>query len=179
MGPILRQLPLYGAKQPGAEKTNHARRIYKLIMDEPRARALLTSTYGIGEDIQPAMGTQLTQYNDPTEKAAAEDLGQSKWNFHWAGVIFTDGEDYVTLENCAVELEDATAQEIQANSDAFNEANDPRARTVTNPRYTKQDLINDRWYFKLYGKGEQSFHSKMLADDHATPHAITVPIAKS
>jgi hypothetical protein len=170
---IIQQLTQYATKAAGSEKTNHGRRIYKAILAQARAKALFSSTFGINQDITPAVGTQLTQYNDPAEKAEAETRGESKWNFHWAGVILTDGSDYVTLENCAVELDDATAQEIAANSDAFHPDH-----TVKHPRFTKQDQINDRWYFKLYGQGAQSFHAQMLNDPHATESALTVPINK-
>jgi hypothetical protein len=75
-------------------------------------------------------------------------------------------------------LEDATTAEMGENIDILNDHQNPKARTVKNQRYTKQDILNNRWYFKAYGANHQSFHDEMLADPHATPSAITLPIRK-
>jgi hypothetical protein len=144
--------------------------VYKKILAHAPAKALFSTTFGINEALAPAIGTAITQVNDVAEKDASH---EEKWNFHWAGVIMRDGADYVTLENCAVELDDATVEELRHNSDAFREN-----RTVISGMYTKQDLINERWYFKMHGTGAQSFHSENLLDPHATPSAITLPFAK-
>lgn len=164
--------------QAGKSKIDAGILRYKKVLATEGANKLFASTFGINEALAPAVGTALTQVNDPAEKATAEEQGQEKWNFHWAGVILRDGADYTTLENCAVEISDATAQQITDNADIVNEGTNPQTRTMKSQRYTKQDLINDRWYFKLYGPEKQSFHAENLADPHATPSAITLPVSK-
>ncbi len=34
--------------------------------------------------------------------------------------------------------------------------------------------LNDKWYFEMYGKAQQSFHAEALKDPHATPAAISM-----
>ena len=167
---IWSELRRYKKMPIGVPKTQAAPIIYKKILAHSAAKRLFSKTFGINEALAPRLGTAITQVNDQAEKEQSE---QDKWNFHWAGVIMRDGSDYVTLENCAVELDEATAEEIRLNSDAFQ----PN-RTVTNQKYSKQDLINERWYFKMHGVGSQSFHSENLEDPHATPSVITLPFAK-
>jgi hypothetical protein len=168
---IVTELDKYSKLPIGLTKSGRAPMVYKKILAHAPAKALFATTFGINESLAPAIGTAITQVNDQAEKEASQ---EDKWNFHWAGVIMRDGSDYVTLENCAVELDEATAEEIAANSDAFREN-----RTVTSGMYTKQDLINQRWYFKMHGTGGQSFHAENLLDTHATPSAITLPFAKA
>ena len=172
---IIQSLERY-KRVSGKTKTETGPVAYKAILADDAAKKLFADTFGVNEALAPTIGTALTQVNDPVEK---ETSTGEKWNFHWAGVIMTDGKDYVTLENCAVEISDATAGEIVENTDIVNEATDPQERTMKNPRYTKQDLINDRWYFKMYGEGKDSFHATNLADTHATPSAITLPVSKA
>jgi hypothetical protein len=52
------------------------------------------------------------------------------WNYHWAGVVARDGEDSVTLENFT--------RDERVVSGRFHDA---------------------RWYFEMYGTGDQSFHT--------------------
>ncbi|MCB9702413.1 MAG: DUF4157 domain-containing protein [Myxococcales bacterium] len=52
-----------------------------------------------------------------------------KWNYHWAGVVARDGDDSVTLEN-------------------YTRDNAKRIGKTADPR----------WYFQMYGVGDQSFH---------------------
>lgn len=193
---IVSALEAYNKLSEGPTKALRGSMIYKLILAQPQAKKLLMSTFGINEDIAPAIGTSLTQINDEAERAEEDNkpVGekQDKWNFHWAGVILNGngGKDYISLENCAVELSDATDAEMLLNSDAFNEGapldgegaitdETKRARRgVKKQSFTKQDLINERWYFKLYGSGDQSFHEQSLKDPHATPSAVTLNIGK-
>ena len=159
----------------GAAKITAGHIAYKLILADAGTKTAFVEQFGINGAVSPTIGTTLTQFNDPTEKEASD---EDKWNFHWAGIVLVDGDDYVTLENCAIELEDATTAEMVENIDILNDHKEPRARTVKNQRYTKQDILNNRWYFKAYGANDQSFHDEMLADPHATPSAITMPIRK-
>ena len=176
--PLIAELERY-SRLLGEAKTQGGPRVYKAILATAGAKKLFTSTFGINEDIVPAIGVALTQVNDPTEKEEAGERGEDKWNFHWAGIILVDGGDYITLENCAIELEEATVAEMGWNADILNEADTPKGRTVKSQTFTKQDIINDRWYFKMYSRGEKSFHSENLADSHATPSAITLPVSKA
>jgi hypothetical protein len=161
----------------GAPKIVAAHNAYKAILADAEQKAAFVQQFGINGAAAPSIGTTLTQYNDPEEKQAS--LLVDKWNFHWAGVVLVDGSDYVTLENCAVELEDATTAEMTENNDIYNDNQDRTLRGVKNQKYTKQDMLNDRWYFKAYGAGAQSFHDDMMANDtHVTPSAITLPVHK-
>jgi hypothetical protein len=171
---IVEQLDRFG-RLNGAPKITAGHNAYKLILADAGTKAAFVGQFGINGAVSPIIGTTLTQYNDPAEK---EDSHEDKWNFHWAGIVLVDGADYVTLENCAIELEDATTAEMGENIDILNDHQNPKARTVKNQRYTKQDILNNRWYFKAYGANHQSFHDEMLADPHATPSAITLPIRK-
>ncbi|MHB8629531.1 MAG: hypothetical protein ACYDEO_25450 [Aggregatilineales bacterium] len=192
---IISQLAKYVALPDGPAKVQRGPDIYKLILAQPQAKGLLMSTYGINEEIVPAIGTALTQVNDEKEREleAQKEHPEDKWNFHWAGVILNDtgSKDYITLENCAVELSDATDAEIAINSDAFTEGallegetamseETKRARRgVKRQNFTKQDLINERWYYRLAGSGDDSFHEQNLKDPHATPSAITLNMGKA
>lgn len=172
---IRTQIALFG-RLAGAPKIIAGHNAYKLILAHADSRDRFVPQFGVNGAAAPVVGTMLTQFNDPAEKEA---LGGDRWNFHWAGVVMVDGSDYVTLENCAVELEEATAIEMLENVDIYtdNIAN-PQLRGVRNQRDTKQDMLNNRWYFKLYGADAQSFHTEMLADPHATPSALTLPLRK-
>jgi hypothetical protein len=143
---------------------------YRNIMDNPEAKQIFESTFGLNQDIVPTVGTAITQVNDDYEKGVAESQGAEKWNFHWAGVVMTDGPDYLTLENCAVEIQDATVKELQENSD-MHESLQRNEKT-----YSKMDQLNDRWYFQLYGQKKQSFHEENLTSKNATKHAVSVPM---
>jgi hypothetical protein len=171
---IVEQLDRFG-RLNGAPKITAGHNAYKLILADAETKAAFVGQFGINSAVTPIIGTTLTQYNDPAEKeASAED----KWNFHWAGIVLVDGADYVTLENCAIELDEATTPEMVENNDILNDHQNPLNRTVKSPRFTKQDILNNRWYFKAYGANDQSFHDDMLANPHATPSAITMPIRK-
>lgn len=143
---------------------------YRNIMDNAEAKQIFESTFGLNKDIVPTVGTAITQVNDDYEKGVAESEGAEKWNFHWAGVVMTDGSDYLTLENCAVEIQDATVKELQENSD-MHESLQRNEKT-----YSKMDQLNDRWYFQLYGQEKQSFHEENLTSKNATKHAVSVPM---
>lgn len=175
-GQIRTQIALF-TRLAGAQKITAAHNAYKLILANAGEKARFVGQFGINGAVAPTIGTMLTQYNDPVEK---DTIGGDRWNFHWAGVVMVDGADYVTLENCAVEIEDATTLEMAENNDIYRDDPNPQLRTVRNQRYTKQDMLNDRWYFKLYtsGGGGQSFHDEMLQDPHATPSAVTMGIKK-
>jgi hypothetical protein len=169
---IVAALDRYG-RATGKAKPPMGHAAYKKILADQVARPAFAQQFGINEFAAPQVGQALTQVNDPEEKAAGEKLGRDLWNFHWAGVVLRDGADYVTLENCAIELDEVTNEELQHNSDFLN-----ADKTVKSQRFTKQDIINNRWYFQMYGAGATSFHSQNLANVHATPSAITLPFAK-
>lgn len=175
-GQIRGQIALF-TRLGGAPKIIAAHNAYKMILANATEKKRFVAQFGINGEVAPTIGTMLTQYNDPVEK---DTMGGDRWNFHWAGVVMVDGPDYITLENCAVEIEDATTLEMAENNDIYNDNQNPQLRTVRNQRYTKQDMLNDRWYFKLYtaGGGGQSFHDEMLQDPHATPSALTMGIKK-
>lgn len=143
---------------------------YRSILANPTAKALFETEYGINGSIVPEVGQAITQVNDDYEKGQAEILGEEKWNFHWAGVILKDGTDYITLENCAVELGDATAAENVINAAMILQMN------AGNHNFNKTDQLNDRWYFRLYGQDDKSFHRENLASPNATPSAISLPM---
>ncbi len=53
--------------------------------------------HGLNRYAQPAVGGGFTMAS-----GGAKYPGKSTWNFHWAGVIMSNGSDHVTLENYAV-----------------------------------------------------------------------------
>jgi hypothetical protein len=81
------------------------RAIYRQIMDTPALATAFSKRFELNEFAKPKVGHAFAQINDEFEKAWSDvDL----WNFHFAGVIMSDGDAYVTLENLSVENSNAT-----------------------------------------------------------------------
>ena len=67
--------------------------------------------FGINEYMSPEIGEGLAIINNPYERNEMQDkiqcdkatAGDQLWNYHFAGVVMKDGDDYVTLENYSVE----------------------------------------------------------------------------
>jgi hypothetical protein len=171
---IINAIDVFTAAKDG-DKLEASRKAYRAILADAEAKTRFGTTYGVNGGLAPQVGSALVQYNDPVEKAAAQ---TDKWNFHWAGVVMVDGADYLSLENCAVELQDSTAEEFLENDDAFDFTPEPFDYSVKNPKYSKRDMLNNRWYFKLYGSGDQSFHDEMLTSPYSTASPISMPTRK-
>lgn len=86
---------------------------YQLIQSHPVAGPLFNTTYKVNDQARVAVGQALVQVNDENERQASvagelidPQTGKNKdlWNFHWAGVILTDGSDYVTLQAVADQM---------------------------------------------------------------------------
>jgi hypothetical protein len=76
---------------------------YEMIQKSDLA-ATFNELFGINEFLRPEVGQALTMVNDEREKRKADaDIHSPKelWNFHWAGVVLTDGSDYLTLQALA------------------------------------------------------------------------------
>jgi hypothetical protein len=131
------------AAAPSALLIGAAETVYRLILDQKPLGELLGKTFGINEYVTPRVGEALTQVNDRTEKKARDaDKTRDLWNFHWAGVIMTDGADYITLENIAVDdLRDVSEEDKLRNPDLFPEVKNPDAATpghaATQPKSSK------------------------------------------
>ncbi|MFN8932064.1 MAG: DUF4157 domain-containing protein [Pseudanabaena sp.] len=149
----------------------NANRIYLAITKHSEALALYNQLYGVNTEVVPEVGTALSQINDEKLTNYLNEKGEDKWNFHWAGVVMTDGTDYVTLENCAVEMHEVTMEEYMAEKEWFD---DQSMYKLTSDK--KMDIINQRWYFTLYGKGKDSFHGENLDDSHSTISALTLAL---
>ena len=87
--------------------------VYQLIQSHPVAGPLFNTTYKVNDQARVAVGQALVQVNDENERQASvagelidPETGKNKdlWNFHWAGVILTDGPDYVTLQAVADQM---------------------------------------------------------------------------
>jgi hypothetical protein len=89
----------------GGEKVSQMWTIYSTIVKDPVLSPLFSQTFGVNEFAKPEIGDALTQVNNETERKNAPD-DVDLWNFHWAGVIMKDADDYITLENLSVENED-------------------------------------------------------------------------
>jgi hypothetical protein len=76
--------------------------VYSSLLQMPGIAELMAAHLGINDCVTPVVGHSLSQVNNETERANAP-KGVDLWNFHWAGVIMTDGSSYVTLENLSVE----------------------------------------------------------------------------
>ena len=173
--PIVGDLARY-ERATGKQKLDTGHAVYRVILENEEARQLFVKEFGINEFASAEIGQALTQVNDPQEKAEGEQEGKDLWNFHWAGVVMKDGPDYVTLENCAIELAEMNEKELAENADFAL----PGGNLLPSKKFmTKQDIISDRWYFQMYGAAEQSFHSQNVENVHATPSAITLPVAKA
>ena len=103
--------------------------IYQRIQDSPVLGRMFAERYGVNEDVTPNVGDALFYLSDPSEYDAVKAKNKvrleayqlrhpqeeatgfqgfredERWNFHWAGVILTDGHDYVTFENLSTEDE--------------------------------------------------------------------------
>ena len=84
-----------------------------MIQYHPAAGPLFDSTYKVNDQARVAVGQALAQVNDDTERKASVEgklidprTGKNKdlWNFHWVGVILSDGSDYVTLQAVAEQM---------------------------------------------------------------------------
>lgn len=66
--------------------------------------------FGVNEYMSPEIGEGLAVINEPYERQAMQnriESGEAEqddelWNYHFAGVVMKDGDDYVTLENYSV-----------------------------------------------------------------------------
>jgi hypothetical protein len=80
--------------------------IYGDIQEDAVIGSLFNRTYSVNEHAKVAVGQALVQVNDENERLAsvAGTLGKDLWNFHWAGVLMMDGDDYVTLQAVADQM---------------------------------------------------------------------------
>jgi hypothetical protein len=80
--------------------------VYQAIQAHPQLGPLFNRSFAVNDQARAAVGQALTQVNDENERTAsvAGTLGKDLWNFHWAGVIMADGDDYVTLQAVADQM---------------------------------------------------------------------------
>lgn len=101
------------ADEESAPALNGLIRAYAALAADPSFNTLLpyfSELFAINEELAPEVGDGITIYNDPLERARVnEDVDarrlsatRTMWNYHFAGVVMTDGDDYVTLENYSV-----------------------------------------------------------------------------
>lgn len=156
----------------GAPNYVEANKVYLAITRSANALTLFNTMFGVNTKVAPRVGLALTQVNDEKLTNYLNDKGQDKWNFHWAGIIMVDGSDYVTLENCAVEMQEVTREEYLAEKDWFD---DKTMYALASDK--KMDIVNERWYFALHGADAQSFHAENLKDSHSTVSALTLGLS--
>ena len=66
--------------------------------------------FAINDELSPEVGDGITIFNDPLERGDVNErvdklelpANRTMWNYHFAGVVMKDGDDYVTLENYSV-----------------------------------------------------------------------------
>jgi hypothetical protein len=78
--------------------------LYQRIYDNPTAIALYSEAFGVNDRMRPRVGDMLTTINKDTEAGRERTIGDKNyemWNFHYTGVLMTDGDDYVVLEDFA------------------------------------------------------------------------------
>ncbi|MDX6706040.1 MAG: hypothetical protein QOI48_1886 [Solirubrobacteraceae bacterium] len=68
----------------------------------PAERDTFDREHGINEYVSPGVGEGYTMAT-----GGAPYPGKRTWNFHWAGVVMSNGSDHVTLENYAVGFAEA------------------------------------------------------------------------
>lgn len=113
--------------------------VYRSIVADSILSRLFANKFGVNEALVPQVGHAISQINDEYERSQTQD--RDLWNFHWAGVVLVEDDDYVTLENLSVENE---------------------------------DTINAKWYFAMYGRGAQSFHTTNKSDQHVGTMPLTL-----
>jgi hypothetical protein len=137
---MIREIEAIGLTTLGKfDKTAYGKssKAYRAILADVNAASLFAAKFGVNESLVPQVGHAISQINDEFERAQV--LNRDLWNFHWAGVIMVEDDDYITLENLSVENE---------------------------------NVINAKWYFQMYGRGQQSFHTQNKTD----PHVGTLPL---
>lgn len=137
-GDLIAGIRKIDVKDLGVKFRNDASRVYREIQKSDNLSYLFAAKFGINQFVVPKVGHALTQVNDETERSESD---KDLWNFHWAGIILVDDDDYVTLENLSVENE---------------------------------DVINSKWFFRMYGAKEQSFHKANSSDAHVGQFPITL-----
>jgi hypothetical protein len=86
---------------------------YRMLSTVPRYADLLdafSQQFGVNNYMAPEIGEGLAVVNHPEERNEMQNAiekGQRNpdkelWNYHFAGVVMKDGDDYVTLENYSV-----------------------------------------------------------------------------
>jgi hypothetical protein len=177
---LVRALEGY-AKASDSLKFSAGQIVYSSILHSP-FKKLFVTTFGINESVAPAIGTALVNVGDAPAATAAKEQGGEKWNMHWAGIVMTDGPDYVTLENFATEFDEVTLADMPANEDflnvQFSAAGKVEGYGFIRGLWEKGDLINERWVFKVYGKDSSSFHDVAGTDPHATEDTMTLPTSR-
>lgn len=115
---------------PGVDGLPKLRLAYRKVVADRLLAHIFGQLFGVNQYVVPEIGDALVQFNDEVEKRAEESQserreaevlrreeageapnpdtlpreGRDLWNFHWAGVIMKEGNDYVTLENLSVEF---------------------------------------------------------------------------
>jgi hypothetical protein len=101
------------AVEESATALNGLIRAYAALTSNPAFNTLLphfSERFALNEELSPEVGDGITIYNDPLERDRVnEDVDalrlpstRTMWNYHFAGVVMKDGDDYVTLENYSV-----------------------------------------------------------------------------
>ncbi len=78
----------------GSSTADGWKRYWKL---KPAAREQFDKDHGLNRYAEPDVGDGFTMASGGNDYP-----GKATWNFHWAGVIMSNGTDHVTLENYAV-----------------------------------------------------------------------------
>ncbi len=138
-----------------------AMKLYKAIQSDADISTLFNKTYSVNEYAKVAIGQALVVVNDEREKKSADegkfDGGRELWNYHWAGVILMDGNDYVTLEAVA----------------------DQNATTLTTDWKFKMYGMIDRGASdeEQAAQAEQTFHGNQKTDTHTGTAPLTIGVS--
>ena len=145
---------------------------------------LFVTTYGINEALAPRVGIAMVNVGDAPTALNTRTEGGEQWNMHWAGIIMTDGNDYVALENFALEMDEITAEDLAPNADflnaIFNSDGSVKDYELIPKSIAsdKTDLINEKWVYNIYGKASDSFHKVAGGGKKATPVNMSLPVTR-
>lgn len=124
---------------------------YQKISDDPVLKTQFSHRFGVNKSIVPQVGDALMYLSDPREYQAVKEENTRR----------ADEEGFQEREVWNFHW----AGIIMVDG--------PDYITYENLSVENPQTRNTEWFFRMYGPGTQSFHSKMKNDPHATAHGLT------
>lgn len=141
-------------------------RMYKYLELNPSVFNMFCEHFGINDALNPQTGIAIVHVGieDPAIKNPTE-----HWNFHWETPVAVDGDQYLVLGNLATEYEHLDSADQQLNKDLYE-------KKALNFRQVN-DILNDKYFFKIYDKTSAPFHALNLMDESSAPHGLSLAVA--